>query len=426
MEKAIDHPEKPIYFGDSTAIGKVSDSIASEQISPPPPLDPIAALTELSPIGIAVFDLDLRYVYANPALARLNGIPLPEHFGRKIYDVIPWLWPALGPVFEWMKRTKQPFLQQELFTDGHASFAQSPSHLASYYPILSETSELTGFACMVAPCRKYVEPSQLTQTTCVRERRPTDPVDELGRFFCHELKEPLRNLRSILSMLGADQNTPRGIDRQQLLSYCERSVNRLVGFVQELSIYTGMGADKSAYTFEDTNVVVREAIEGFSACTDRALPGFRVDSLPRLWCCRFELVRVFENLICNAAKASRGKRIDIHISATQDEWMHTFSVRDNGYGISPELLPSLFHPLNETTRRTVGVGESWGLGLAICRKIVERHGGRIWADSSTEDGTRVYFTLPKMSPGKSEQHPDQSWFFVPTPDLSYTKSSESS
>src|SRR5690606_37002236 len=121
------------------------------------------------------------------------------------------------------------------------------------------------------------------------------------------------------------------------------------------------------------------------------------DELPVVLGDPFRLSQVFKNLISNAIKYRSEKPLQVHISSTERENEHVICIRDNGIGIDPQY----FHNIFVLFQRLHGRERSGsGVGLAICKEIIDHHGGKIWVESDPGEGSKFYFTLPKVSEGQ--------------------------
>ena len=155
--------------------------------------------------------------------------------------------------------------------------------------------------------------------------------------------------------------------------------------IQALLAYSRVGRDP---------LVVEEVDVGkILDATSRDLGNveFTRDQMPTLRGDENQLRQVFQNLIANACKFVNGDSASVHVGAERGEDDWTFCVRDNGIGIDPKYAERIFEPFERLHTREAYAGA--GIGLAICRRVVERHGGRIWAQPNPDEGTSFYFTI---------------------------------
>lgn len=224
-------------------------------------------------------------------------------------------------------------------------------------------------------------------------RRANEELEEFAYAASHDLREPLRNLISYAELLREDLPEDLPAEAEQDLEFITDSatrMNRLVGDLLNLS-RTGRGEiQKEIVSLEDC---VRESLETLQKNLDEQQGSCEKDPLPDVSGDRRLLTQLYQNLLANAMKFHRpGIPPRIHLTAEKDETEWLFGVRDNGIGIAPEHATEVFAPF----KRLHGMGEfdGTGVGLAICRKAVERHGGRIWVESEPGQGAHFRFTLP--------------------------------
>ena len=209
----------------------------------------------------------------------------------------------------------------------------------------------------------------------------------------HDLREPLRTVGSNLQLLGkhivdeADMDTDTG--RQ--FDFAMSGVRRMQSLIDDLLVYSRVGTEGKPFEIVESTDAVREAMKALSVAIEEADGEVEVGPLPRVRGDRSQLVQLFQNLLSNAIKfrGDSPPRVEVDAERNGDSWV--FTVRDHGIGIDPEYSEdvfTIFHRLH-----SVEEYPGTGIGLAVCRKIVERHGGRIWMDPEPEGGSSFRFTL---------------------------------
>jgi light-regulated signal transduction histidine kinase (bacteriophytochrome) len=234
-------------------------------------------------------------------------------------------------------------------------------------------------------------------------RQSNDDLEQFAYAASHDLQEPLRMV-SIYSQLLKEEygNELDG----QALSYIEFAVNgatRMSNLLRALLAYSRVAnAAPQALEKADARSAVSAALMNLATTIESSGARIDVSDLPMVRIPEIHLVQLFQNLIGNGLKYSKeeyppGERPQIRIAATRrpdNSWL--FSVGDNGIGIESEYLTQIFGIF----KRLHGAGfEGTGIGLALCQKIVERAGGRIWAESEPGAGSTFFFTLPGVDTG---------------------------
>ena len=161
--------------------------------------------------------------------------------------------------------------------------------------------------------------------------------------------------------------------------------------IDDLLVYSRVGTEGNPFEVVDSADVVREAMKALSVAIEESGGRVEIGPLPRVRGDRSQLVQLFQNLLSNAIKFHGDSPPRIHVGAERDGDTWVFTVRDHGIGIDPEHAEdvfTIFHRLHSAEEYP-----GTGIGLAVCRKIIERHGGHIWVDSEPGKGATFYFTL---------------------------------
>jgi light-regulated signal transduction histidine kinase (bacteriophytochrome) len=210
----------------------------------------------------------------------------------------------------------------------------------------------------------------------------------------HDLQEPLRTVASYVDLLKRRYGDK--LD-ERAASYIEGALagaRRMQNLVDDLLSLSRVETQAHPFEKVDTNAVVAAALENLQFAIDEAQAQVTASSLPDVRGDTSQLRQLFQNLIGNAIKFRAGRVPEIAISALKKGYLWQFAVKDNGIGIAAEYHEKVF----QVFQRLHGQSEypGTGIGLAICRKIVERHGGRIWVESEPGQGTTFFFTLPEL------------------------------
>ncbi len=335
---------------------------------------------------IFIKDLTMKYTHVNPAMERLFGMPATELIGRTDKELFG------AEAGERIKGVDERVLNGEIVKEEATkpvNGVPKTFHVVKV-PMRNAEGTIIGL-CGIA--RDITERKQVEEEL----RDSYANLQQFAYIISHDLQEPLRMVTSFLKLLRETYagDPPRPLDDEALeyIWYAVDGAKRMKDMIQALLLYSRVGTRGKAPTSTDSQTVLETALVNLMVTIKETNAQVTHDPLPTVLADKVQLEQVFQNLISNAIKFRGEKQPRVHITAEEEETTWRFSVRDNGIGIEPELISSLFQIFQRLHTREEYPGT--GIGLAICKKIVERHGGKIWVESALGEGSTFYFTLPK-------------------------------
>ncbi len=220
--------------------------------------------------------------------------------------------------------------------------------------------------------------------------------EELGQFAyvaSHDLQEPLRMVASYTQLLAQRYKGRLDSDADEFIAFAVDGCNRMQGLIQDLLSYSRAGANAEPLREISCEGALEKTLRNLRPTIQDSGATVTHDALPTIMTDETQLVQVFQNLIANAIKYHGAEPPLVHVSATRNsgnEWV--FSVRDNGMGMEPQYFERIFILFQRLHGQKEFAGT--GIGLAMCKKIVDRLGGRIWVESQPAKGSTFYFALP--------------------------------
>jgi PAS domain S-box-containing protein len=224
-------------------------------------------------------------------------------------------------------------------------------------------------------------------------RRANYDLQQFAFSASHDLQEPIRNV-AIYSEIIANQYQDRlDAEGQQFLGFLTEGGRRLATLINDLLAYTRAGVVEGDMTTVDASAVLKHTLSSLAEAIRENQAIVTFDALPELVMAEVHLQQVFQNLISNSLKYRTENAPLIHVSAVRQGGAWCFSVKDNGIGIHPQYKEKIFGVFKRLHRDQKYPGT--GIGLAICQRVVERYGGRIWVESEPGKGATFYFTVPQ-------------------------------
>jgi len=223
-------------------------------------------------------------------------------------------------------------------------------------------------------------------------RRSNEQLQQFAYITSHDLQEPLRMVISYLQLLERRYSNALDSDAHEFIAYAVDGAARMRALISGLLQYSRLDGDQDTQEPVSAGEILDRALNNLSVAITDSGAVITHDTLPQIQADPLQFMQLFQNLIGNAIKFRSQEPPKIHIGVEKkgEEWQ--FSVKDNGIGIAPEYQERVFAMFQRLHNRTEYAGT--GIGLAICKKIVERHGGRIWIESEAGKGATFYFTLP--------------------------------
>lgn len=231
---------------------------------------------------------------------------------------------------------------------------------------------------------------EITNQAHVLEQSNAD-LRQFAYMVSHDLREPLRTISCFVDMLARKYHGYLDADADDYIQHITSGVRRISALIDGILIYSRLDGG-SEHATADSSEALRSSLANLSHAVQESHAVVTYDPLPFVRGNEMQLVLVFQNLIANAIKYRNQEPPRIHVGAEEKDGAWVFSVKDNGIGIQPEYIGEVF----VLFKRLHGPDQAGaGIGLAISKKVVERHGGRIWAKSQPGSGSTFFFTIPR-------------------------------
>jgi PAS domain S-box-containing protein len=218
-------------------------------------------------------------------------------------------------------------------------------------------------------------------------------LEHFAYVASHDLQEPLRAVSGCVQVLQKRYQGKLDERADQLIAHTVDGVSRMQGLINDLLSYSRVGTRRKAFQAADSNVIFQQALANLEVAVTETGAVVTHDDLPVVQADAAQLAQVFQNLLSNALKFRGPEQPRIHVGVRRQGGTWRFRIQDNGIGIQPEYFERIFILFQRLHTRNEYAGS--GIGLAICKKIVERHGGCIGVESEPGRGSTFFFTIPE-------------------------------
>jgi PAS domain S-box-containing protein len=347
---------------------------------------------EASPTGMLMVDANGTIVLVNAQVEQLFGYDREELMGQTIEMLVPERY-----------RHQHARFRMAFFDELLTRAMGAGRDLFGLRKDGSEVPIEVGLNPLATPRGTFVLSSVVDVTERKRaERALLEKTEELERsnreleqfayVASHDLREPLRMVATYVTLLEREYADRLGPDARQYMRFAVQGAERMARLVSDLLAYARIGAMSSPLDELDSAELVREVLEGLRTTIAESSAEIVVAPLPVVRGNRTQLSQLFQNLLENALKFSSSTPPRIELTARREPAEWVFCCADNGIGIDPRFHARIFELFQRLHAPDAYPGT--GMGLALCKKIVERHGGRIWLSSTPGRGSEFSFSLP--------------------------------
>lgn len=354
--------------------------------------------------GIVSIDMNGAIETFNPAAERLFGYPADEAIGKNVSMLMP------SPYHE-----EHDGYIERYRTTGEAKIIGIGREVvgrrkdATTFPLELAVSEMwignrQNFTAVLRDVTERkaweVSLSTLNQTLDARAKelaRSNSDLEQFAYSASHDLREPLRGITGCLQLLEERYKDRLDAKAHEFISHSVAGAERLEALIDGMLRYSRLGTHGKNLVRANCATIVDRVLANLKTLIKETGTVVRVDALPTIECDSTQLLQLFQNLLGNAIKYHREEPPQIHISAQQVDHEWRFAIQDNGMGIDMKFADRIFVIFQRLHGRAKYSGT--GIGLAICKRIVERHGGIIWIESEPGKGSTFYFTIPEKVEG---------------------------
>ncbi|MGD9100886.1 MAG: PAS domain S-box protein, partial [Anaerolineae bacterium] len=346
-------------------------------------------LFESVPIGIGLATLDGKILAHNEAMHKMTGYSESEFEQVKLANT-------------YQHPQERDLLLERLRADGfvqdfevklrrkdgtiyHASLTVTLVTLGGKDAILTMAQDITARVRADEQLRHYAAELE----------RSNRELQQFAQIVSHDLQEPLRMVSSYLQLLERRYEGQLDQDADDFIAFAVDGATHMQDLVKDLLAYSRVGTHGRSFEPTDCQVILEQVLSNLQIALEESDATVTHDPLPVLVADGIQLVQLFQNLIGNAIKfrGERQPKIHIGVEYQGNEWL--FSVRDNGIGIEARYFERIFLIFQRLHTQAEYPGT--GIGLAICKRIVERHDGRMWVESDPRRGSTFYFTIPEKA-----------------------------
>jgi PAS domain S-box-containing protein len=352
------------------------------------------AVIETAADGIIIIDTKGTILIFNPGAERIFGYRPDEVIGRKVEILMP---PHHAKRHdEYLERARRASERETTMVGREVEGLRKDGGKILLELSVGEArqDETTVFVGIVRDISERRRADRERQRSLDELARSNQDLEQFAHVVSHDLQEPLRMVSSYCELLRGAYRGRLDDDADRFIDFAVDGAQRMQLLIQDLLAYARVGSRGGAFKETEVNRSLELALVNLQEAITESRARINVDPLPTVFADEVQLAQLLQNLISNAIKYRRDEPPEIHISVEPRGAFWAFAVTDKGIGIEPRFACSIFEVFKRLHSRKEFPGT--GIGLAICKRIVERHGGEIWLDCEYRDGARFHFTLPQF------------------------------
>jgi PAS domain S-box-containing protein len=344
-------------------------------------------IAENLPNGVLhILDKDFNYIYnAGKKLEKL-GLNNEMLVGKNIKEILE------PQTVQKLKLKYRKSLTKNQLVSFEGSFG-GRSFMVNAIPLSNKLGKPDRLLVLSVDITKRKQMEKRLKNLVKELKRSNKELEQFAYIASHDLQEPLRMVASFTQLLQKRYRDKLDADANEFIEFAVDGAKRMQALINDLLIYSRIGTRGKPFKETDMNIVLENVKSNLLHLIEANKVQITNDPLPVIIADKNQMVQLLQNLISNAIKFKREEPPKIHINGEirEDEWF--FSVEDNGIGIDPKYFERIFIIFQRLHKKDEYGGT--GIGLAVCKKIIERHNGEIWVESKKGKGSTFYFTIAK-------------------------------
>jgi chemotaxis family two-component system sensor kinase Cph1 len=348
-------------------------------------------LAELTPFAISVTRLkDGVFLFVNECFADMLGTKVQDLLGKPAPDFYanPEDRKAIVEALKSSGRISNREVRLKSVQDGEPVWVSFSAHLSKFNDeeaIFVSLQDVSAYRRAESDLREYAE--NLKQSNA--------ELEQFAYIASHDLQEPLRMIASFLQLLETRYKDKLDQDADDFINFAVDGANRLQHMINDLLVFSRVQTRGKALMPTEADKALHNALDNLEIAIQESKAEILRDRLPVVAADPSQLTMLFQHLLSNSLKFRGKTKPKIKVSVRPQDGQYEFCIEDNGIGLDPTQAERAFVIFQKLHARDAYPGT--GIGLAVCKRIVARHGGRIWVESEPEKGARFLFTLPEVA-----------------------------
>jgi len=364
----------------------------------------VQTLLNVAPMPIFFKNKEGNFQGCNKAFEEFIGIRKETLIGKKVFDIVP---PDLAEIYH--KMDEALFAQSDIQiyeTQAQAADGSLRNIVLNKAVYADAAGEIGGLIGVITDITEIKKTKQLLEKHNIELEQSNQELDDFAYTVSHDLREPLRGIHNFSAFLMEDYAEKLDYTGKMMLETLSTLSKRLDDQILAILNYSRIGRADLPTEETDMNSLLRDVLDSLQFSLDESHVAVWIPRpLPAVRCDKVRIAEVFQNLISNAIKYNDKIEKWIEIGYNGDETKPVFYVRDNGIGIAEKHFKNIFKIFKRLHSKNL-YGGGTGAGLTIVKKIIERHGGKIWLLSELSKGSTFYFTLEGETHERQTRAPD--------------------